>query len=158
MISLNRSFNNVEAIQTAIMSLVTLAALVLLCWILAYWTWAWFSPPAESRASTATAPTRSVASANGLFGKLPQDRASTGSAIGLLGIIAASGNGSGYAIMRFAEQPARPVKEGEEIAPNIRLAEVHPGQVVLERSGIFETLALPEKKTSAESIASPLKK
>ena len=41
------------------------------------------------------------------------------------------------------------VREGNDVAPGIRLAEVQAGQIVLERNGARETLALPEKSSRA---------
>jgi len=41
-------------------------------------------------------------------------------------------------------------REGEEIASGIRLAEVATDHVVLDRNGVRETLAWPEKAPAAE--------
>jgi general secretion pathway protein C len=147
------SFNQSELAQTIVVPLTTFLALALLGWVLAYWTWAWLSPQAEFSLPPALAPAGRVESASGLFGRVQRDTVSTGSTIGLIGVIAASGGGSGYAIMRFAQQPVRPTREGEEIAPGVRLSEVHPDHVIIERSGVFETIALPLKKTATEPVA-----
>ncbi len=149
-ISLDRS----SLAQTAVVSLVTLAALVLLGLVLAYWTWAWLAPRPEPRAQATAEPGGRVESAYGLFGSVQRDRniaVPTGIAIKLLGVVAASGGRRGYAVVQLEARQILAVREGEDVAPGIRLAEVHTDHVILERNGTRETLAWPEKKTSAES-------
>lgn len=153
-ISLDRS----SLAQTAVVSLVTLAALVLLGVVLAYWTWAWLAPRPEPRAQAATESGGvRIASANGLFGSAQRDQniaAPTGIAIKLLGVVAASGGRRGYAIVQLEANQILAVREGGDVAPGIRLAEVHADHVILERSGAREMLAWPEKSKAADS-ASP---
>ena len=141
------SLNRPQIAQTALVFVVTFAALACLGWVLAYWTWQWFSPQTGLRLAVVSQAASRVDSAASLFGKPPQQIAAPASAISVLGVIAASGGGSGYAILGFAQQSPRPVRERDEIAPGIRLAEVHPDKVIIERNGLFETLALPTKKT-----------
>ena len=148
-ISLERS----SIAQTAGVSLVTFAALALLGLVLAYWTWAWLAPRPEPRAQPLAAPVGRVASANSLFGSVQRDQniaAPTGIAIKLLGVVAASGGRRGYAVVQLEARQILAVHEGEDIAPGIRLAEVHADHVILERNGTRETLTWPEKKTSVK--------
>ncbi len=150
-LSLDRS----NLAQTAVVALVTVAALALLGWVAAYWSWGWLTPRPEPRAQPA-ADLGSGASAGALFGKVQQDRnsaARTGIAIRLLGIVAATGGRSGYAVVQLEPRQILAVREGEELAPGIRLAQVGIDHVILERSGTRETLAWPEKSTSAEPNA-----
>lgn len=152
MISLERS----SLAQTAVVSLVTLAALVLLGVVLAYWTWAWLAPRPEPRAQPLADPVGRVASANSLFGSVQRDQniaAPTGIAIKLLGVVAASGGRRGYAVVQLEARQILAVHEGEDIAPGIRLAEVHADHVILERNGTRETLTWPEKNTSVKPHA-----
>jgi general secretion pathway protein C len=138
--------------QTALTSVLTLAALTLLGLVLAYWTWAWFAPRAEPRAEAVADEGSSVASASVLFGRVERNQnaaAPTGIAIKLLGVVAASGGRRGYAVVQLEAKQILAVHEGEDIAPGIRLAEVHPDHVILERGGIRETLAWPEKRAPA---------
>ena len=132
------------------MSLVTFAALALLGLVLAYWTWAWLAPRPEPRAQSAVTGGRAEV-AYGLFGNSQRDNgggregaATTGVAVGLLGIVAASGSQPSYAVLRLDAKQTVAVREGGEIEPGIRLAEVHADHVVLERSGVRETLAWPK--------------
>lgn len=138
--------------QTVIVSLLTLVAVALLGGVLAYWTWAWFAPRAEPRVEATAAQSGSVASAGAIFGNVPrkQDAAApTGIAIRLLGVAAASGGRRGYAVVQLEAKQILAVQEGEDVAPGIRLAEVHADHVILERNGVREMLAWPEKKVAA---------
>ncbi len=143
--------------QTAVASLAMFAALLLLGLVLAYWTWAWLAPRPEPRAQAVPEPGGGVASASGLFGSAGRDgnvAAPTGIAIRLLGVVAASGGRRGYAVVQLEANQIFAVREGDDIAPGIRLAKVHPNHVVLERSGVRETLTWPEKKAFAPPPAS----
>lgn len=138
--------------QTVLVSLLTLVAVALLGGVLAYWTWAWFAPRAEPRVEATAAQSGSVASAGAIFGNVPRNQvtaAPTGIAIRLLGVAAASGGRRGYAVVQLEAKQILAVHEGEDVAPGIRLAEVHADHVILERNGVRETLAWPEKKASA---------
>ena len=144
--------------QTALVSLLTLAALALLGMVLAYWTWVWFAPRAEPRAQAAAGETGNLASAGRMFGRMERSKASaapTGIAMKLLGVVAASGGRRGYAVVQLDGKQILAVHEGNDVAPGVRLAEVHPDHVILERGGTRETLAWPEKRATAASAATP---
>jgi len=64
-------------------------------------------------------------------------------------VVAASGNRSGYAVLRLDAKQTIAVHEGKDIEPGVRLAEVHARSVVLERNGVRETLALQERNAPA---------
>jgi general secretion pathway protein C len=133
-----------------------LAAVVLLGAVLAYWTWAWFAPRAEPRLEPAAAQSGSVASAGAVFGTVPRNQAAaapTGIAIKLLGVVAATVGRRGYAIVQLEAKQILAVHEGEDLAPGIRLAEVHPDHVILERSGVREMLAWPQRTGTAPASA-----
>jgi general secretion pathway protein C len=144
--------------QTAVVSLLTLAALAVFGLVLAYWTWIWFAPRAEPRAEVAAVETGSLASASLVFGRVERNQntaAPTGIAIRLLGVVAASGGRRGYAVVQLEAKQILAVHEGEDVAPGIRLAEVHPDHVILERGGVRETLTWPEKRAAAATAAQP---
>jgi len=63
----------------------------------------------------------------------------------LMGVMAASGERRGHAVLRLDGKKTVAVLQGEEVEPGVRLAEVHVDHVVLERNGARETLAWPEK-------------
>jgi len=141
--------------QTAVF-LPTLASVALLSAVLAYWTWAWFAPRAEPRTRSAPAQSGSVASAGAIFGNVQRKQntaAPTGIAIRLLGVVAASGSQRGYAIVQLDAKRILAVLEGDEVDPGIRLAEVHPDHVILERDGVRETLEWPKRRTTAAPVA-----
>ena len=145
--------------QTAVVSLLTLAALALFGFVLAYWTWIWFAPRAEPRAEAATVGTGSLASAGLVFGRVERNKnaaAPTGIAIKLLGVVAASGGRRGYAVVQLEAKQILAVHEGEDITPGLRLAEVHPDHVILERGGVRETLTWPEQKRAPAATAAQL--
>jgi len=136
--------------QTALVSLATLAALALLGLVLAYWSWAWLAPRAEARVQAVqpAAAAGAAQSAYGLFGGRKQERngaAAAASAIRLLGVVADSGGRSGYAVLRLDAKKTVTVLEGGEVEAGVRLAEVHARHVVLDRNGVRESLALPER-------------
>jgi len=150
-ISLDRS----NVARTAATSVATVVALALLGLVLAYWTWTWLAPQSEPRTQalqTGASTVATVQAASGLFGSLTRDRngaAPTGSALSLLGVVAASGKRSGYAVLRLDSKHTIAVHEGRDIEPGVRLAEVHARGVVLERNGVRETLALQERNAPA---------
>ena len=128
-------------------SVANFAALALLGVVLAYWTWMWLAPAAAARAPAAPDSARSAASAAGLFGNAKQGPgAAAPGSIRLVGVVAASGERRGHALLRLYAKKTVAVLQGEDIEPGLRLAEVHADHVVLERDGVRETLAWPEKK------------
>ena len=154
-------FGRSNLAQTVLVSLLTLVAVALLGAVLAYWTWAWFAPRAEPRMEPTAAQGGSVASASAVFGSVPRNQetaAPTGIAIKLLGVVAASGGRRGYAVVQLEAKQVLAVHEGEDIAPGIRLAEVHADHVILERNGVRETLAWPEKRVTAAPAAQTVNK
>lgn len=142
------------------MWLPTLVALALLGLVLAYWSWQWFAPRAEPRAEPAVAGA-GIASARGLFGEAPRKpsaAAPTGIAITLLGVAAASEGRRGYAVVQLEGKDILAVEEGEDVAPGVRLAEVRPDHVILERGGVRETLAWPKRRATPAPVARKVKK
>lgn len=146
-----------EFAQTAIVAVVTMLALALLGLVGGYWTWQWLAPRPEPHVQTQTDPGGQTAAALMLFGSIQKDgnapAAPTGIAIRLLGVVAAVEGRNGYAIVVLDGKQIVATREGEDIAPGIRLAEVASNNVVLERNGVRESLAMPEKTPSAEPAA-----
>jgi general secretion pathway protein C len=144
--------------QTAMVTLTTVGALVLLGLVAAYWSWSWLAPRQEARVQAAADVGGRVTSANGLFGNLERGRnivAPTGIAVRLLGVVAASGNRRGYAMLQNEAKQILVVLEGEDISPGIRLAEVAADHVVLDRGGFRETLVWPKKPPATEPMVPP---
>lgn len=149
------SIRRTEFAQTAVVSLVTIAALALLGLVGAYWTWQWFAPRAESHVPAQVESGGQVASALDLFGHAQKDGsapAATGMAIRLLGVVAATQGRVGYAVVVLDGKQIVATREGEEIASGVQLAEVAADHVVLERDGVRQTLAWPEKAPTARGV------
>lgn len=141
-----------KSAPTTVVSVLVLAALLLLGSVLAYWTWTWFGPRAELRVEASAETGDRMGSASGLFGPAQRSQAvetPTGLAIELVGVMAATHGAPGYALVRLDAKQGLAVRAGEDIAPGIRLQEVFPDHVILERNGTRETLALPEQGKSA---------
>jgi general secretion pathway protein C len=122
------------------------AALALLGVVLAYWSWVWLAPVAAARAPAAPQAASGASTAAGLFGSAKQGAAASAGSIRLIGVVAASGERRGHAVLRLDGKTTVAVLQGEDIEPGLRLAEVHVDHVVMERSGAREVLAWPEKK------------
>ena len=140
--------------QTVIVSAVMLASLMLLGFVLAYWTWVWLAPRVEPRQEIATDLAGRPAQANALFGSVQRNGnlvATTGIAIKLFGVMAApAGKGQrSYAVLQLDGKQSLAIHEGEDISPGVRLVEVHSDHVILERKGVREKLTWPEKNTVA---------
>lgn len=150
------AFGRWNLAQPALMWLPTAAALALLGLVLSYWSWQWFAPRPEPRAEPAAAAGGSLGSAPRLFGEAPRKPSAampTGIAVTLLGVAAASEGRRGYAVVKLEGKDILAVQEGEDIAPGVRLAEVRPDHVVLERGGVRETLAWSERRATPAPIA-----
>lgn len=140
-------------LQTAAVYLVTLASLALLGGVLAYWTWAWAAPRPIPRAQMVPEPSGQV-EIDHLFGIVRSNLTGpspTSIAIRLLGVVADSSSGKGYAVVQLHSKDIVAVHEGQEVASGIRLTTVRPDHVVLERNGVRETLAWAQKTTPAKS-------
>jgi len=130
--------------QTAAVSALWLAALMLLGLVLAYWTWTWLGPRPVPRVE----PTLELPAATALFGTLGRGEATEApgsGAIKLLGVIAAAGGREGYAVLRVDGKHILAVRAGEDVVSGVRLQSVFPDRVVLERGGARETLLWPER-------------
>lgn len=144
--------------QMAIVSLVTLAAVALLSLVLAHWTWEWFAPRSEPHMPLPERTDLRVNTAYGLFGNAQPGHdgaAPTGIAIRLLGIVAATDGQRGYALMQIDAKEMLAVREGDTVAPGVRLAKVGTDHIILERGGVRETLAWPQKGVVAPFVAKP---
>lgn len=131
---------------TAVASASKALALSLLGFVLAYWTWAWCGPSPLSRSMEISEPPARLTAAGNLFGGMAGDApadAPTGLAVRLLGVVAGQPAGSGYALLQLGAGETRVVRAGGNLAPGIRVEEVLPQRVILQRHGSRETLAWP---------------
>jgi general secretion pathway protein C len=130
--------------------LITVAALVSLGFVSAYWGWTWFAPRPEPRTRVAVE-AGSSAFAGALFGLLkldPNNAAPPGSASRLLGIVGDTRARDGYAAVQLETKEILTVQEGEDVIPGIWLTGARIDQVVLERRANRETRVWPEKNAA----------
>jgi len=132
--------------------LATLAGVVLLACVIAYWGWHWFLPRTPV-VLTSEVPERSAPAilAAPLFGRLaappgtPTPAASEPAmlqgATRLLGVFAAR-NGAGHALFRLGERGPVLVGAGEEIASGVTLVEVRPDGVRIRDHGEMRDIGL----------------
>jgi general secretion pathway protein C len=140
---------------TAISYTATLAAIVILSGVLAYWTWTWLGPHPEPRLPPAPGAATGAAAA-ALFGTVQAGptMAPAGSvSITLIGVAAGSRHAPGYAVVQIGGRDIVAAREGADLAAGIRLAEVHVDRVVLDRGGTRETIAWPQSGTMAGPAA-----
>lgn len=144
------SIRRPDLLQKAIVSLATLAALAALGLVLAYWTWLWFlaSHPEHPDLHSRLVPewNGSISTARDLFGAAKHERNIVISAaappIKLFGVVAASGEHRGHAVIQVEANKVIAVLEGEDIVQGILLAEVHPDHIVLRYDGVDERVPL----------------
>lgn len=117
--------------------------------LLAKWAWVLLAPRA---AAIAVAPEHgAVAEAGRLFGvavvvaPAAAAEAATWPNVRLVGVFAGSDGRSGFAVFKLDEKRQAGVAVGENVLPGVRLAEVHPGYVLLERGGAQRRVNLEEK-------------
>ncbi len=133
--------------QTAFARASEFGALALLGLVFAYWTWTWWAPSPLPPAPEMSAPAGHLAAADNLFGEARSGALAatpTGLAVKLLGVMAATPEGSGYALLQLDAGKTQLVRAGGDLAPGIRVEQVRPQQVILQRNGARETLALPK--------------
>ena len=149
------SFDRSTIAATLTVTLATLGALALLALVASHWTWVWIAPLSPPRTQISEVSGVKIGSVGDLFGHLERannSAAPTGISMKLLGLVAATEGRDGYALIQLNPTEVRTVREGAEIAPGIRLSEVSTNHIILERSGMRETLAWPEKNSSAALI------
>jgi general secretion pathway protein C len=141
------------AAETAVVTLATFGALAFLAVVLAYWTWVWVAPRPEQGMLAGPEAPGGTASGRGLFSIARQDRnspAPTGIAMRLLGVAAAPGGRGGYAVVQLESRETIAVREGDEVAPGVRLTEVRADGIILSRHGVRESLEWSQKNASAD--------
>ncbi len=144
------TFDRRQLPQTSLVIVSTLGALALLAWVLAYWSWIWLLPRPEPRGEDLPVAAANASTLGALFGVAPRAAGTpaTSLALKLQGVVAAAADRRGYAILQIDAKKIAAVLVGDEIAPGVKLAEVHPDHVILERGGLRETLNWPPKSVT----------
>lgn len=123
--------------------LASLVLFIALCALATYWVLAFSAmrtipvPQSARVAQTEAVETGAVAT---LFGGSAQGGPRD---VQLLGVVAEVGGGAGAAIVSLDGGPAKAVRVGADLSPQIRLVEVRQRAVVIERNGVRQEIALP---------------
>lgn len=115
---------------------------IAVCASAAFWGLPWFQPPAAPAFATPQARPAppDIAAAAGLFGGAPAGPVAT--AYQLKGVI--EDGPDGVAILVADGKPAQAVGVGQEVAPGVRVTEVHQRYVLLDDGGSVKRLELPD--------------
>ncbi|SOZ36426.1 type II secretion system protein N [Cupriavidus neocaledonicus] len=139
--------------------LASVALFIALCALATYWVLTFSAmrtipvPKSARVAQTEAVETGAIAT---LFGGSAQAGPSN---VQLLGVVAELGGGASAAIVSIDGGPAKAVRMGADLAPQIRLVEVRQRGVVIERNGVRQEIALPLQAAAtrgAPRAASPL--
>lgn len=123
--------------------LASVVLFIALCALVTYWVLTFSAmrtipvPKSARVAQTEAVETGAVAT---LFGGSAQAGPSN---VQLLGVVAELGGGASAAIVSIDGGPAKAVRMGADLAPQIRLVEVRQRAVVIERNGVRQEIALP---------------
>jgi len=151
-------------IRTALLSrlpvVTVLAALMLLAWLLAHWTWAFLAPRQLGQANAAGPSALSKVLAEkvvglrlfggGVAGVADPAAApmATRSSIGVRGIYASRDGRSGFAILVLDDKPVSAVL-GQEFSPGMVLQAVYADHVEITRSGQTEIASMAQTPATA---------
>ena len=124
--------------QSLFASLVTVALVIALGWVLARWTWALLAPPSSGISPPTPASGLDRAALASLFGGTVVAGGSSGAepsgGLRLKGVVAATKSDAGSAIFNAGGKDFA-VRAGEEIRPGVKLAGVLTDHVLVERAG-----------------------
>ncbi len=125
------------------------ALVLVLAWQLAYWTWVFVAPPPAPSQSTGPAAVVDLAEIARLFGAAAPSGGASGDLI-LKGVVAPTPGVAASAI--FAPRAGRDISVfiGEEVRPGVKLVEVDPDHVVVEKAGVRERIDLATARSTAQ--------
>jgi len=122
----------------------TFVLFIAACISAAYWAMQLFKPPLRPVAAppqtVQIAPRLDAAAA--LFGGRPT--IAVASNFQLKGVVVAGNAAESIAILAAGGKPAQVVKTNEEVAPGVKVTEVHPRYVLLSEGGVVKRVELPE--------------
>jgi general secretion pathway protein C len=123
-------------------TLVTVALVLALAWVLAKWTWVFVAPPVAAPAAPA-GPGTDLAAVAGLFGGAAPSGASSpaasASGLRLKGVVAPSPAHIGSAVFNAGGRDMA-VPLGAEVQPGVKLVEVEPDHAIVSRAGVRERI------------------
>ena len=125
------------------------ALVLLLAWQLAYWTWVFVAPPRVDAQAEPAAALVDLTEIARLFGAAAP--AGSGGDLVLKGVVAPTPGVAASAI--FAPRAGRDMSVfiGDEVRPGVKLVEVDPDHVIVERAGVRERIDL----AAARSVPPP---
>ena len=122
----------------------TFVLFIAACVSAAYWAMQLFKPPLRPVAAppqtVQTAPRLDAAAA--LFGG--RLTIAVASNFQLKGVVVAGNAAESIAILAAGGKPAQVVRTNEEVAPGVKVTEVHPRYVLLSEGGVVKRVELPE--------------
>lgn len=125
--------------------LIELGLVAALAVMLAHWTWVFATPATLAAPSRISDENAGTDVPRGLFGAASARAESTARGYRLVGVISPGNGLGGRAVFKVEGGAPRQAGLGEAIAPGVRLKEVHPDHVVLERDGTLERLKLDRR-------------
>lgn len=137
-------------------ALAWLCVMAICGYLAANWFWRLNSPPVSGAVFAPVADPVNAAnevSSRHLFGVGTQANKPQGEAavitpgLRIIGILTGSHHSPGFAVIQEEGKASRPVIEGEDLAPGIRLNKVLPQGVEILRDGVKETLALSSNQS-----------
>jgi type II secretory pathway component PulC len=145
-----------ETRPTATGTIVVVALVLVLAYQLAYWTWQVFSPPSRIAPPSAQADVDMAAIAR-LFGAAAPGETATASSGGLRlkGVVAPTPGVEASAIFSTGIGKDIAVYIGREVQPGVKLVEVNPDHVIVERAGVRGRIDLETPRASAVASNAP---
>jgi len=127
---------------------IVVALVLVLAWQLAYWTWVFVAPPRSGAAAARPAAVVDLAEIARLFGAAAPAGGTSGDLV-LKGVVAPTPGVAASAI--FAPRAGRDISVfiGDEVRPGVKLVEVDPDHVLVERAGVRERIDLAAAKSAA---------
>lgn len=123
----------------------TFVLFIAVCISAAYWAMQLFKPPLRPVAAPPQAVQQAVPrldAAAVLFGG--RQTIAVASNFQLKGVVIASNADESVAILAAAGKPAQAVRNNSEVAPGVKVKEVHPRYVLLSEGGVVKRVELPE--------------
>lgn len=126
------------------------ALVLVLAWQLAYWTWVFVAPPRVEAQAARPAALVDLTEIARLFGAAAPSGGSSGDLV-LKGVVAPTPGVAASAI--FAPRAGRDISVfiGDDVRPGVKLVEVDPDHVIVERGGVRERIDLAVVRSTAAS-------
>lgn len=139
----------------AVQLLVQVVLVLVLAWQLAYWTWRFAAPAPLASPPDRAAPPVDLAAIARLFGAAAPASSAPGSAAGLRlkGVVAPTPGVAASAIFASPGGKDAAIFVGRDVAPGVKLEEVHPDHVIIARAGVRSRIDLEQQ----HSVAAPVR-